>query len=152
MKTETTKRIIGTWLNEFRPDLEFLDELDEQKIDYIYKEIKEEIEGLDNEAASIIIREFLHLNYSSEVFSIIEKLVEEPPFKETFDGYKEIGFLYTTEVGAIMSQIAEEKIVEKFGGDDKDSYTTNEILIDKIRDKLHRYLKRLEERSQEEIN
>lgn len=113
MNEESVKRIIGGWFVSNRPDIDEVNGITEELKDDVYQKVKNDIEGLEREGTTLIVRKYLKENYESELFLILEKMVMEEPFRKEFTQWKEIGFLYTSEMGSIMYEIQKANIDNK---------------------------------------
>lgn len=115
MNIEIIKNEIKNWFLTQRPDLYENDEITKDFINSIYSEIESEIQDLEKSASIIIIREFLRLYYSSIVFDLLDEIVTNEPYDKTFNEFKDIGFMYRTEMAVILKMVSKERLVEKFG-------------------------------------
>lgn len=126
------KFMIDSWFYENRPDMmNYNDEF----IDNIYNHIKEEIQGLRPNEATIIVSEYLRLNYSHIGFIIAQEVMEE----DEFESYRALlnaddmpPFMAHGDLESITDQINEMRLIDKYGGSD-DELLRNEALRADIR-------------------
>lgn len=146
MNKESIKNEIKNWFVTNRPDLTQDNVFTNNLIESIYNEIKSEIENLQKSATLVIIREFLRLYYSSDLFLLLDVMVEEEPYQKLFSEYRAIGFLYRNEIAQIMKIISEKRIIEKYQNLNLDiNIYENEKLKKEVKLILNEYIKTQEE-------
>lgn len=130
MNIDRLRNDIDTWFYynrpEFQPTREFIDNI-------IYNELKDEILDLEKGGMSIVLSEYLRLNYGNISYDIIQEVLSEDEFENFRKKLDEtIPFLKQGEYESIINEVAKKRIVEKYGSE-LDDLLDNQPLYEEIR-------------------
>lgn len=141
MNKTIIKKLIQSWFEDNRPDLVMSNQITDNFLEGIYREIKDDIQYYkkdEKEALYIILYEFLRIYYSSNVLEIIKEIIEEDSFRSYFKEFKKINSLYQSEISLIMNKVSKKRIIEKYGFNN--DITNNEQLKDDLRKIIQNYI------------
>ncbi|UVD81337.1 hypothetical protein NWE55_16830 (plasmid) [Myroides albus] len=80
-----------------------------QSIDYIHSQVKDQVENLEPAAIKIVLSQFLALNYSNQLMTLIEDYLLDNQ-NDQVEEWKSLG-IYKSEIATILHNISKDEIL-----------------------------------------